>query len=53
MLSQFIDAYNSNVDIEVILVLGALKCGLYSANEQTSKLCMQLLYRLLESLRES
>ena len=53
MLSLFTDAFKSDADIDVILVLGSLKSGLYSPNELTVKLCLQLLNRILEQLRAS
>ena len=53
MLSLFTDAFSADADIDVILVLGALKSGLYSPNEQTVETCLQLLSRILESLRKS
>ena len=52
MLSQFTEAFSTDADIDVILVLGALKTGLYSPNEQTAKPCLKLLSRILESLRK-
>ena len=36
----------------MILVLGAIKCGLYSRNEVTAKLCLELLYKIVEFLRK-
>lgn len=53
MISLFTEAFAQDNDIDVILVLGAIKTGLYSPNEQTAKLCLQLLLRVLETLREA
>lgn len=39
-------------DIEVILVLNALKNGLYSPWEPVAKLCIRLLNKILSSLQE-
>ena len=50
---QLIEAFSKNKDIEAILVLSALKCGLYSPCEPVAKLCLLLLNRILITLREA
>lgn len=52
MINQFLKALSSNQEIDVILVLGAIKCGLYSRDEITAKLCMKLLFNIIEFLRK-
>ena len=37
----------------MLLVLGVIKCGLYSSNEVTAKLCITLLLKVIEELREN
>ena len=36
----------------MILVLGALKCGLYSRDEVATQKCLQLLHKIVQSLRK-
>lgn len=36
----------------MVLIYGAIKSGLYSRNENTVKLCLRLLIKIIESLRE-
>ena len=53
MLTLFTEAWSSNQDIDVLLVLGAVKCGLYSRNELTAKNCVQLLLKIIISVKRT
>ena len=53
MLTLFTEAWSSDQDIDVLLVLGAVKCGLYSRNELTAKNCIQLLLKMIISLKRT
>ena len=52
MINQFVKALSANQEIDMIIVLGAIKCGLYSRNETTAKLCLELMFKIVEFLRK-
>lgn len=52
MINQFVKALSQNQEIDVILVLSAIKCGLYSRDEITAKTCLQVLFKVIEFLRK-
>ena len=53
MITLFMTAYETGQDVDVVLVLGALKSGLYSRDETTARLCVQLLGKTLQYLKKS
>ena len=52
-MELMVEAYAEGLDIDVILILGAIKCGLYSRDEEAAKHCIILLYKINETLRMS
>ena len=40
MVSLFAEAFAQSSAVDVLLILGAIKCGLYSRNETTAKVCI-------------
>jgi len=53
MINLFLRAFASKQEIDVTLVLGAIKCGLYSRDEATAKLCLELLLKTVETLKKN
>ena len=53
LVHLFRNAYSIQQEVDVLLVLNALKSGLYSADENTASLCIQLLLKIVESLKQS
>ena len=51
MMELFMQALQQNQEIDVFLMLGAIKCGLYSRDETTAKLCCELLKRIADRMR--
>ena len=53
MIRQFADAFEAGQEIDVLLILGAVKCGLYSQKEDAARLALELLLKINESLRRT
>ena len=50
-MKLFAQAFTKKQEVDVLLVLGAIKCGLYSKDETTTKLCLVLLKNIVDTLR--
>ena len=37
LMELVVEAYSEGLDIDVVLILGAVKCGLYSKDETTAR----------------